>query len=213
MMKRAFLLPPLLFTPLALAQVTDGSFELGTFNEQVTSSREFTFVESAEAHSGSFYGSMSAMSTTTGNPLRILTIVDIGTVEPGATYALSFYAKAPVVNGFPGLRPVLVNGGGTEARIAMTTIDAPTSFTAVWMIYSYQFSVPVNWNPENVAKLEFLTNSIPSTIAGQTYSFHMDDLTLGLVSAVPEPASYGILAGLAGLFLCGKRRRRTCTSP
>lgn len=209
-MKRAFLLLPLL-TPLALAQVTDGSFELGTFNDKIRYGTPFTFIESAEAHSGDSYGAIVGESLYDGFPLRTVTSIGIGAFEPGATYALSFYAKGPVTNSFSEIY-ISIGGGGPEAPITLTTLDAPTSLTAVWMIYSYQFSVPVNWNPENIASLILSSRPITTTKGGELYSFHIDDLTLGLVSSVPEPSSYGILAGLVGLFFCGKRRRRACTS-
>lgn len=208
LMRAIFLLP--LFGSAALAQLTDPSFELGTFNSAIRSGPTATFVNiPAQAYSGDSFGAISAVAPSTG-ALRTLTSFEAGLVEPGASYSFSFYAKRPETNGFTELA-ASASGGGPDALVSRQVLEAPSSLTAVWMIYSYQFNIPLNWNPENIFIISLKTEPISPVVFGQTYSFNIDNFSLTKidVASIPEPQTWALGAGLAAMTVGVVRRRRS----
>jgi hypothetical protein len=211
---KSVLLLALLFSAGCFAQITDGGFELGTFNSAVTSGQRFSFINSpAEAHAGNGFGAIVLTAPSSGS-LRTLTAFDAGLVEPGGVYAFSFFAKKPGINGFNQIN-ISASGGGAEAPISRATIEAPTSLTGVWMIHSYQFTIPANWNPANILRVSLSTEPISPVVMGQTYSFHLDDMTLTQIAgaAVPEPHSAALAAGWVVILTTACRRRRSPNLP
>lgn len=206
-MKALFFFP--ILATAALAQLTDPGFELGTFNSSVRFGPTAVFVNSpAQAYEGSSFGAISVVAPSSGS-LRTLTTFEAGLVDAGGIYNFSFYAKKPETNGFEEIR-ISASGGSTP--VSRVTLDAPSSLTAVWMIHSYQFSIPADWNPENVLVISMSTIPI-SAFMGQTYSFHLDGISLTKigVASVPEPQTWALGAGLVAMGAASFRRRR-CSS-
>lgn len=192
-----------------IAQITDGSFELGTFNSAMRSGRDIVFIaDASQAYEGSSFGAIQAVATSSG-PLRTVNSFDVGRVEPGCDYVFSFYAKKPSTNGFESLR-VSASGGVFGSALTWTSTEAPSALNLDWVAHSYYVSIPASWNTENQLRITLSAAPISPVVSGQTYSFHLDSLTLTLIGAtpVPEPQAAAIGAGIVALFFCSTRRRR-----
>lgn len=195
--------------------VLDGGFESGGTGTPWTGTGTF---QTSQVRTGSFALALGA-DTTTGDPLEMYQNTGY-TVAAGDTFSVEFYAgprfqwdsdDQVIVNLFTTDDNTI---GGTATSIASFTADgfANTGPAGNRIYVSSPFG--------GIIDTSTLDGVTQSSIAGQELFLQftsvaaagefarIDDVTLTVTSAVPEPGTFALFAGFAGLAMVMSRRNR-----
>jgi len=191
----------------AAALITNGDFETGNFTGWITSDLSSPYSALA-VHSGSTWGGFSAQSGFDGNgPGTIAIAQDIGVLSAGSSLSFDYSTYAQMARyGSSTDRVFSVSlspfGGGTpihtfEVFRALSGIDSYGNGPI-----SLDFAAYAGQN----VRLSFEL-FVPESYTGPG-GFELDNVTL-TAAAVPEPAEYAAVTGLAlGVFALVQRRRQ-----
>lgn len=213
----------LAMTSFASADViTNGGFEAGTgtnadaWEEIIAGPNGNVIRDESDSNSGNASAYMSfdnAGDASPGNYL-IQQVGAVGTIDPNETYELVFSAKADSTD-FTGINFFVQlqfldqdgsDGGGVIQNNLLSLIsDGATLGNSIST--SYQTFTLANIDAPTGADSYQLSFQVPAgAVADISNGLHVDDVSLSIVTAVPEPGTASVL----GLLLLGGvlRRRR-----
>ena len=162
---------------------------------------------SEEAHSGSFSAKLSVPNGFNASVLFQNNVADGGmpALTVGDTPSLSFWikgVKGETADVAFNLRYLAPNGGILENNGGFHSLNA--SISSTWKQVTFQGAAV----PAGAVAAFLLFNDGLGPIIGPTDKVYIDDVSLSVAGAVPEPETYALmLAGLAGVGAMVRRRR------
>lgn len=211
-----------LISPVSADVITNGGFEAGTGTnadawEEIAAGPNGTVIrDESDFNSGSASAYMSFDNTGDASPGNYLIqqVGAVGTIDPNENYELVFSAKADSTD-FTGINFFVQlqfldqdgsNGGGVVGNTLLSLIsDSATLGNSIST--SYQTFTLADIDAPTGADSYQLSFQVPAgAVADIGNGMHVDDVSLSIVTAVPEPGTATVLSlMLVGGFL---RRRR-----
>lgn len=182
----------------ASAQINNGGFELAPTAPPTAGDWQYNGAgagrDGSNVHSGSFSANLD--NVTQGSNANVLQQTDAGTITPGTTYVLKYWAQGSYgVGGIGQAQLSFMNAGAGILPGSPTFINIPAS--AGYVQYSQTFTAPAN-----ASRLFLAFNAVTGAVQGSTSHLYVDDVSF---SIVPEPATLSVLAASGSLLF---RRRR-----
>lgn len=180
----------------------NGNFETGTVDDWVSfPSSGSIFEVTSDSNSGSFAGRIFNDTSGTAAVIKQANL-GIGSVIAGQEITVSFAAKGSGAAGGVAFAEFFseIDGGGTSKSEIFT--GAPLSLTDQWQ--TFDFTTTAGPDVSGGVSLQF--NAATGANIGSTSEIFIDDVSVSIVSAIPEPGTITILS-LAGLGLVARRRR------
>jgi hypothetical protein len=161
----------------------------------------FALRDGTNPNSGLFEANL--LQATPGGNTNVLQQTPFGSVTPGVQYNLSYEIEYDGVGG--GLAQVQTEFMNSVGGV----IGAPTFVN--YFNTSPNFGIPAGYQletanftaPANASAFFFLVGAVTGANQGDTSHVYVDDVS---VTAVPEPASLGLLAAAGALMLLAYRR-------
>lgn len=210
---------PLAYVSASASTLFSDGFESGLSNWTVSSATKLTVVSTVFSE-----GSNSLQIVGGGTPTtRTLTLNNALSLAAGGDLTISFDYKAGNANGFEaadGLSSFQVNLGsgyttvltdfgaanGTTSTYSGTPITLASTAGAVTGFVNYTITIPETYYTSVSATTVLLKFNV---ITGADDEIaYLDNVNVSLAS-IPEPSSYALLAGVAGVMVALVRRRKS----
>lgn len=181
----------------------NGNFESGTVDNWVSfPSGDSTFEITSDANSGSFAGELFNNASGSAAVIKQANL-GIGSVIAGQEITVSFAAKGEGVEGGVAFAEFFseIDGGGTSKTEIFG--GGPLSLTDQWQIFNFETTA----GPDVSGGVSLQFNAATGANAGSTSRIFVDDVSISIATAIPEPSSIAFL-GLLGLSVISRRRRQ-----
>jgi hypothetical protein len=180
----------------------NGDFETGdTSGWAYFPSPDSTFAVTADSQAGAFAAELRNLTLASAAVIKQANI-GIGSISPGDTIEITFFAKGLGEVGGVLFAEVFseITGGGNSASVILG--GAPLGLTN-----NYQpFTFTTTAGPDVSGGVTLQFAAVTGAAAGSNIQAFIDGVEITNLSAVPEPTS-SLLTGLFGLMMIARRRR------